>query len=229
MRVLVVEDEQGVAIGIRRCLTAEGAEVEVASDGALGLELGRSGRYDVILLDVMLPKVNGYEVCRTLRREGCTSVIIMLSAKSGDWDVAEGLELGADDYLTKPFSMVVLLARIQARVRDARARGYEGGIFSSGDLRFDPVLRRCWRGNVPIELTGRECSLLTLLFQHIGEVVTRVELLQKAWGDTGTAQPNAIEVVVGRLRRKIDAPFAADDIETIRGVGYRLRPRNGSA
>ena len=224
MRVLVVEDETSVATGVRRGLTAEGYRVDVAADGERGLELARTGRYDVVLLDVMLPKVNGYEVCRTLRRDGNQAAIIMLSAKSGEWDVAEGLELGADDYLTKPFSMVVLLARIRARVRGQAARGSDGSTWVNGDLRFDPVLRRCWRGTETVELTGRETSLLTVLFQRVGEVVSKAELLEKAWGDARRTDPNVIEVYVARLRRKLDVPFGADDIETIRGVGYRLRP-----
>ena len=221
MRALVVEDEASVATGVRRALSAEGYQVDVAPDGQQGLDLARSRRYDVMILDVMVPKVNGYEVCRTLRREGEQAAIIMLTAKSGEWDVAEGLELGADDYLTKPFSMVVLLARVRARVRGSQPRA--GDTWVNGDLRFDPVLRRCWRGADAIELTGRETSLLTVLFQRAGDVVSKAELLEKAWGDAKHRDGNVIEVYVARLRRKVDVPFGADDIETIRGVGYRLR------
>jgi DNA-binding response OmpR family regulator len=216
----LVEDEASVVTGVQRALKAEGYELDVATDGRRGLDLLLAGDYDVVLLDVMLPGVNGYEICRTARRHGVRASIVMLSAKSGEWDIAEGLDLGADDYLTKPFSIVELLARIRARVRrpgDARLQ--------TSDLRFDPHARRCWRGPSEIELTGRETNLLAVLFQDIGKVVPKVELLERAWGADHLGDPNVVEVYVGRLRRKLDVPFDTDDIQTIRGVGYRLRDR----
>jgi DNA-binding response OmpR family regulator len=226
VRVLVVEDERSVATGVKRALVAEGYDVDTALDGESGLELARSQRYDLIVLDVMLPKVNGYEICRSLRADGDRVPIVMLTAKTGQWDIVEGLDLGADDYLTKPFSMAVLLARVRARTRRATAHG---NVLVNGDLRLDTVLQRCWREDVEIELTGRETRLLGELFRCGGEVVAKAELLRLAWGDGFQGDPNVVEVYVGRLRRKVDAPFGANDIETIRGVGYRLRaPRSTS-
>jgi two-component system, OmpR family, response regulator len=225
LRVLVVEDESSVATGVRRALTAEGHAVDLAADGREGLELALHGGYDLIVLDVMLPGMNGYKVCRTLRERGMNAQILMLSAKAGEWDIAEGLDLGADDYLTKPFSTVELLARVRARARGAAGAGAGGTMFTSGDLRLDPSLRRCWRGEVAIELTGRETSLLTALFEQRPRVVTNDELLAAAWGEGRHGDHNVVQVYVGRLRRKVDDPFGSDDIETIRGVGYRLRDR----
>jgi DNA-binding response OmpR family regulator len=220
LRVLVVEDEPSVATGVRRALAANGYVVDVATDGERGLELASAWPYDLIILDVMLPKVNGYKVCRVLRAAGNQSPILMLTAKSGEWDVAEGLDLGADDYLTKPFSMVVLLARVRARVR---SRSGAASVVTNGDLRLDPVRRRCWRGGVEVDLTGREATLLRALFEHVDEVVATPDLLRIVWGPTFSGDRNVLEVYVGRLRRKLDVAFGTDDIETVRGVGYRLR------
>ena len=226
MRVLVVDDEPNVLTGVSRALTGEGYEVDTAADGHRGLELALEGDYDVIVLDVMLPGMNGYEVCRAARAHGLRTSIMMLSAKVGEWDVAEGLDLGADDYMTKPFSTVELLARIRARARGA---GGAASPYATGDLRLDPDLRRCWRGETEIDLTGRETRLLTTLFENLGSVIPKAELLARAWGDEHAGDPNVVEVYIGRLRRKVDLPFGADDIETIRGVGYRLRPRGAGA
>jgi len=218
--VLVVEDEPSVATGLRRALTADGYQVDVATDGERGLELASERPYDLIILDVMLPKVNGYKVCRTLRAAGNQAPILMLTAKSGEWDVAEGLDLGADDYLTKPFSMVVLLARVRARTR---GRAGAGSIVTNGDLRLDPARRRCWRGGVEVDLTGREANLLRALFEHVDQVVAKSDLLRVVWGPNFSGDPNVVEVYVGRLRRKLAVAFGTEDIETVRGVGYRLR------
>jgi two-component system, OmpR family, response regulator len=170
---------------------------------------------------VLLPGMNGYELCRTARRQGVLAPILMLSAKTGEWDIAEGLDLGADDYLTKPFSVVELLARIRARVRGPGG----AGDLRVGDLRLDRRAHRCWRGDTEIELTGRETDLLAVLFGAVGEVIPKDELLERAWGPDHLGDPNVVEVYIGRLRRKLDVPFGANDIETIRGVGYRLRCR----
>lgn len=220
MRVLLVEDEASVVTGVQRALEAEGYDVAVATDGARGLDLLLDGGYDVAILDVLLPGMNGYELCRTARRHGVRASILMLTAKSGEWDVAEGLDLGADDYITKPFSTVELLARIRARIRGSGATG-----LVLGDLRLDPHARRCWRGDTEIELTGRETSLLAVLLRNVGEVMTKDELLEATWGSDHLRDPNVVEVYIGRLRRKLDVPFCAEDIETVRGVGYRLRVR----
>ncbi len=219
-RVLIVDDEPNMITGIGRALRTEGYLVDSATDGTVGLELALSGEYDVIVLDVMLPGMNGHKVCRTAREAGLRTPILMLSAKNGEWDVADGLDLGADDYLTKPFSIVELLARVRACARRATTHQYV-----NGDLRFDPDLRRCWRGSTEVKLTGREAKLLSALFQQVGGVVTKQELITRAWGPHFSGDGNVVEVYVGRLRRKIDAPFGTDDIETIRGMGYRLQPR----
>lgn len=222
LRVLVVDDEVNVVTGVQRALTAAGFDVDTATDGHSGLDLVLSGVYDVIVLDVMLPGLNGYEVCRTAREQGVKTSILMLSAKVGECDVAEGLDLGADDYMTKPFSTIELIARVRARARGA---GGAASPFATGDLRLLPELRRCRRGAVDIDLTGRETSLLTVLFENLGSVVDKSELLARAWGDDDLHDPNVVEVYIGRLRRKLDIPFGTEDIETIRGVGYRLRDR----
>jgi len=221
MRVLLVEDESAVVLGLTRALRGAGYEVDVATDGATGLDLAVAGPYDVIVLDVLLPRLNGFRVCQEVRARGVTTPILMLSAKSGEWDIAEGLDLGADDYLTKPFSTIELLARVRALARDHAGSSIS---LANGSLRLDPYRRRCWRGDVPIELTSRESRLLAVLFDKVGDVVGKQELLARAWGDGHSGDANVVEVYVGRLRRKLDAPFGTDDIETIRGAGYRLRP-----
>jgi DNA-binding response OmpR family regulator len=221
MRVLLVEDESTVVLGVTRALRGAGYEVDVATDGATGLDLALGGRYDVVVLDVLLPRMNGYRVCQQARARGLTTPILMLSAKSGEWDIAEALDLGADDYLTKPFSTIELVARVRARTR---AHGGPAVALANGSLRLDLDRRRCWRGDVPIELTARETRLLAVLFDKVGDVVGKQELLDRAWGEFRSGDTNVVEVYIGRLRRKLDAPFGADDIETIRGAGYRLRP-----
>ncbi len=218
LRVLLVEDEVGVVTGVRRALEGEGYQVAVAVDGRVGLDLLLAGGFDVAILDILLPGMNGYELCRTARRHGVRVPILMLTAKAGEWDVAEGLDLGADDYITKPFSIVELLARVRARVRGPAGTA----CLQFGDLRLDPDAHRCWRGAAEIDLTGRETSLLTVLFRHAGRVVPKDRLLELAWGPADLSDPNIVEVYIGRLRRKLDVPFGTGDIQTVRGVGYRL-------
>jgi two-component system OmpR family response regulator len=220
MRVLVVDDEPGLLLGVERALTAQGLTVEAVADGATGLERARSGAYDAIVLDVMLPKLNGYRVCSALREEGIWTPIIMLTAKAGVFDETEGLELGADDYLTKPFSMDVLVARVHALLRRPRVQGDVP--FSCGDLRVDPVRHRCWRKDVPIELTAREMDVLSQLLARCGETVSKVQLLDNVWGEDFEGDPNIVEVYIRHLRRKVDVPFDRTSIETVRGVGYRI-------
>lgn len=219
-RILIVEDEVAMADGIARGLRAEGFDVEVAHDGLTGLEKARSDDVDVIVLDIMLPGMNGYRVCRALREEGIGTPILMLTAKQGEYDEAEALDTGADDFLSKPFSYVVLIARIRALLRrsaDGRAQP-----LVIGDLVLDPLSRTCRRGDTEIQLTTREYELLEALMRKPGQVVAKADLLDRVWGEDFEGDPNVVEVYVGYLRRKIDKPFGRNDLETVRGVGYRI-------
>jgi DNA-binding response OmpR family regulator len=221
VHILVVEDDELVASGVQRGLEGEGFAVEVCGDGADGLELGRSGRFDLIVLDIMLPSLNGYRFCRELRGGGDWTPVLMLTAKSGEFDEAEGLELGADDYLCKPFSMVVLVARIRALLRRPHRRVDWPAV---GGLRLDPLHHRCHRGDEVIELTSRETEVLAhLLDDRPGEVHTKSELLDAVWGPGFEGDPNIVEVYISHLRRKLDDLVGWATIETIRGEGYRLR------
>jgi len=225
MRVLVVEDEVALAEGIARGLTSEGFKVEVAHDGVDGYEKARTGSFDLIVLDIMLPGMNGYKVCRTLREEEIWTPILMLTAKDGEYDEAEALDTGADDFLSKPFSFVVLVARIRALLRrsaDGRAQP-----LVIGDLVLDPLARTCRRGDIDIPLTTREYELLEALMRKPGQVVAKQDLLERVWGEDFEGDPNVVEVYVGYLRRKIDRPFGRNDIETVRGVGYRIADGTG--
>jgi two-component system OmpR family response regulator len=221
VRALVVEDDAGVALGVRSALEAEGFSVDVRTDGHDGWVAATSGTYDAIVLDLMLPTMNGYKVCAALREAGDATPILMLTAKAGDLDVAEGLETGADDYLTKPFSTVVLVARVKALLRRRRPDG--PAPHQAGDLRFDPWAHRCFRGDTEIDLTAREMDVLAQLLVRPGDVVTKVQLLDNVWGEDFEGDPNIVEVYVGRLRRKVDDAFGRRSIETVRGVGYRVR------
>ncbi len=219
-RILLVEDEAALADGVARGLKAEGFEVEIAYDGLTGLDRARQDDIDVVVLDIMLPGLNGYRVCRTLREEGIGTPILMLTAKSGEYDEAEALDTGADDFLSKPFSFVVLVARIRALLRrsaDGRAQP-----LVIGDLVLDPLARTCRRAETDIPLTTREYELLEALMRKPGQVVPKQELLEHVWGEGFEGDPNVVEVYVGYLRRKIDRPFDRNDIETVRGVGYRI-------
>ena len=215
----MVEDEVSVATGIRRSLSADGFDVEVVHDGAGGLERVRAGRYDLIVLDILLPSMNGYRVCQSIRADDDWTPILMLTAKSGEYDEAEGLETGADDFLTKPFSMVVLQARIRALLRRP-SRRVDGP--AVGDLRLDALRRRCLRGQAAVDLTAREMEVLAYLMDHADQTVGKRELLEAVWGEDFEGDPNIIEVYVGHLRRKLDEPFDRRNIETVRGKGYRL-------
>jgi DNA-binding response OmpR family regulator len=219
-KVLLVEDEAALADGVARGLKAEGFEVEIAYDGITGLERARQDDIDVVVLDIMLPGLNGYRVCRALREEGVGTPILMLTAKSGEYDEAEALDTGADDFLSKPFSFVVLVARIRALLRrsaDGRAQP-----LVIGDLVLDPLARTCRRGDTDVPLTTREYELLEALMRKPGQVVAKQDLLEHVWGEGFEGDPNVVEVYVGYLRRKIDRPFDRNDIETVRGVGYRI-------
>ncbi|MER7206449.1 response regulator transcription factor [Streptosporangium sp. NPDC000239] len=224
MRVLVVEDERRMAAALQRGLQAEGFAVDLAHDGEEGLHLARVGDYDVVVLDIMLPRISGYNVCKQLRAEENWVPILMLSAKDGEYDMADGLDLGADDYLTKPFSYVVLVARLRALLR--RGANRRPAVLRAGDLTLDPARRRVSRGQQPIELTPREFALLEYLMRHHDEVVSKSEILEHVW-DTFDTDPNVVEVYVGYLRRKVDAPFSRNALQTVRGAGYRLAGDGG--
>ncbi|MFE9884548.1 response regulator transcription factor [Streptomyces scopuliridis] len=225
MRVLVVEDEPHIAAAVERGLRAEGFGVDTAEDGEKGLLLARRNEYAVIVLDLMLPGRNGYDVCRTLRASDVMTPVLILTAKDGEYDEADALDLGADDYLTKPFSFVVLLARIRALLR--RSSPQRPAVLTAGDLWIDPGAHRCGRGESLLELTPREFALLEYLLQHAGTVVSKTELLTEVWDAWFEGDPNIVEVYVGYLRRKIDTPFGRAAIETVRGVGYRLDGKGG--
>ncbi|MGN9837609.1 response regulator transcription factor [Nonomuraea sp. H19] len=220
MRVLLVEDEERLADLIKGGLAGEGFAVDVAHDGRDGLWMATENAYDVIVLDVMLPRMNGYAVCSRLRESGDWTPIMMLTAKDGIYDEAEALDNGADDYLAKPFSYVVLLARLRALVRRG---GRERPVsISVGDLVIDPAGLRCRRGEVEIGLTPKEFAVLHALARRPGEVVSKSELLAQAWDFSYDGDPNIVEVYISALRRKIDLPFARTTLMTVRGAGYRL-------
>ena len=225
VRLLVVEDELRFAESLQRGLRAEGFAVDLAHDGEVGLRLARDGGYDAVVLDVMLPRLSGYRVCQQLRAEGSTVPVLMLSAKDGEYDQADGLDLGADDYLTKPFAWVVLVARIRALLR--RGGSQRPAILEVGDLVLDPAARRATRAGVELALTPREFTLLEALMRRPGEALGKTELLEDVWGGHDSDDPNVVEVYVGYLRRKIDVPFARHSLETVRGSGYRLVADDG--
>ncbi|HVQ18272.1 MAG TPA: response regulator transcription factor [Actinomycetes bacterium] len=216
MRLLLVEDEQRLARALRRGLVEDGFIVEVANDGATGLELARHGDFDAIVLDVMLPRLSGFELVQTLRAEENWVPVLMLTARAGEHDQANGLDYGADDYLTKPFSYVVLLARLRALMR--RTPQPRPPVLAAGDIRLDPSTRRVTVDGVAVALTPRELGLLEYLLRRPNRVVTKIEILDHVWDAAAGVNPNAVEVYVGYLRRKLGRPV----VETVRGSGYRL-------
>jgi two-component system, OmpR family, response regulator len=220
MRVLVVEDEPRLATSLRTGLEAEGFAVDVAPDGGEALWFARENEYDAILLDIMLPVLNGYKVCETLRAEKNWTPILMLTAKDGMWDQVEALDTGADDYVTKPFSFEILLARLRSLLR--RGAHERPTRLVVGDLVLDPASRRASRGEVQLTLTSRELSLLEFMMRRQGDVVSRQQILAHVWDYNFEGDPNIIEVYIARLRRKVDRPFGRESIETVRGSGYRL-------
>ncbi len=225
MRVLVVEDEESLAEVVRRGLASDGFVVDVMHNGEDGLWAATENAYDVIVLDIMLPKLNGYKVVEQLRQRGVWTPVLMLTAKDGEYDQADAFDLGADDYLTKPFSFVILLARLRALIR--RGAPERPVVLTVGDLSLDPARRRVERGPVEIMLTPKEFSLLEFLMHRRGEVVTKTEILDNVWDPAFDGDMNIVEVYVGYLRRKIDVPFDRRSIETVRGVGYRLATSGG--
>ncbi|GAB3675957.1 response regulator transcription factor [Angustibacter aerolatus] len=225
MRVLVVDDEVRMAEAVARGLRAEGFAVDLAHDGVDGLHRATTEAYDAIVLDVMLPGLSGYRVVERLRAAGSWTPVLMLSAKDGEYDQADALDLGADDYLTKPFSYVVLLARLRALVRrGAQERPVR---LTAGDLVLDPGTKQVHRGDVEISLTAREFALLELLMRNKGYVVAKADILDNVWDSAADSTLNLVEVYVGYLRRKIDAPFGRQAVQTVRGSGYVLAPDGG--
>ena len=222
MRLLVVEDEARLAAALQRGLQAEGFAVDVTGDGQDGLEMARHGEYDAMILDVMLPRLSGYRVVRQLRAEEHWLPVLMLSAKDGEYDQADGLDCGADDYLTKPFSYVVLLARLRALLR--RGTPERPAVLRHGDLELDPAQRKVTVAGAEVVLTAREFALLEYLARRPGEVVSKTELLDHVWDAALDTAANAVEVYVGYLRRKI----GRERLETVRGAGYRLAAVDGS-
>jgi two-component system, OmpR family, response regulator len=221
MRVLVVEDEAKLAQVLARGLREEGYAIDVTGRGEEALWMANANPYDAILLDVMLPGADGFEICRRLREIGVWSPVLMLTARDAVDDRVSGLDAGADDYLAKPFSFEELLARIRALVR--RAPAERPVVLEAGDLRVDPAAHRAWRGDTELDLSAKEFSLLELLVRRPGKVFTRSELLDGAWDMSFERRSNVVDVYVRYLREKIDRPFGRDSIETVRGVGYRLR------
>lgn len=223
MRILLVEDDVAIAAAIRRGLEAEGFVTDTARDGISGLWMAQETEFDVVVLDIMLPGMSGYEVCRRLRQVNTRVPILMLTAKDGEFDEADALDLGADDYLTKPFSFVVLLAHLRALLR--RNSPSRDPLLGSGDLRLDLSRAMCWRGAVNIALTAREFALTEFLLRRKGHVVSRAAIAEHVWDADLDIDSNVVEVYIGYLRKKLDRPFSTTDISTVRGLGYRLEDR----
>jgi two-component system, OmpR family, response regulator len=220
MRVLVVEDDRNGAETLRRTLKAEGWMVDLASNGEDGLFMAGHDPYDAVICDIMMPKLNGYEVVRELRRQEIWTPVLMLSAKDGDYDQVDAFDLGADDYLVKPFSVAVLTARLRALVR--RGSPERPAILTAGDLTLDPAAHVVRRGDTEISVTPREFAMLEVLIRSKGSVVTKAEILRSAWDVNYRGDENVVEVYAGYLRKRIDTPFGCKAIQTVRGVGYRL-------
>ncbi|HEX2321847.1 MAG TPA: response regulator transcription factor [Streptosporangiaceae bacterium] len=221
MRVLVVEDEVKMARLLKRGLEEEGHAVDVGADGPEGFWLATENSYGLIVLDVMLPGFDGFELCRKLRKAGDWTPVLMLTARDAVDDRVRGLDAGADDYLVKPFSLLELSARLRALARrDDRARPVT---LSNGDLRLDPAAKRAWRGETELQLSPKEFALLELFLRHVGSVLTRSQILDAAWDFAYDGSSNVVDQYVTYLRRKIDTPFGRHDLETVRGMGYRLR------
>jgi two-component system OmpR family response regulator len=225
VRILVVEDDKHLAGALRRGLEGEGYAVDVALDGSDGEWLATENDYDALILDVMLPKLAGDELCSRRREAGDWTPILMLTARSGPEQEARALDSGADDFLAKPFSFMVLVARVRALVR--RGRHERPTVLEAGDLRLDPATHRVWRGETPVELTPRQFSMLEFLLRRAGDVVSKATILAHVWDFSFDGDPNIVEVYVRQLRLRIDEPFGRSSLQTIRLVGYRLDPGGG--
>ena len=226
MRILIVEDEAKLAALIRRGLVEEGYAADIAKNGEEVAWLATATDYDVIILDVMLPGIDGFNVCRRLRASGVSSPVLMLTARDAVEDRIAGLDTGADDYLTKPFSFDELLARLRALVR--RGPIEQPPLLTAGSLRLDPKARQAWRGDVEIELSTKEFALLEALLRRSGQIVSRFDLLEHCWDQSYENRSNIVDVYIRYLREKIDRPFGVRSIETVRGSGYRLRKDGGA-
>lgn len=221
MRVLVVEDDERMSALLQRALEEEGHAVDTAADGPEALWMASENNYGAVVLDVMLPGLDGFEVCRRLRQAEVWAPILMLTARDEVGDRVHGLDSGADDYLVKPFSLLELAARLRALARrDDRSRPVQ---LSVGDLRLDPTTRRAWRGDTELDLSPKEFALLELFLRHPGAVLTRSEIIDSVWDFAYDGTSNVVDQYVNYLRRKIDRPFSRSDLETVRGAGYRLR------
>lgn len=222
MRLLVIEDEKAMAAGLRDGLEAEGFSVQVASDGVDGLWLARERPFDAIVLDLMLPGMDGHTVCRELRAAQIWTPVLVLTARDDERDEVSALDTGADDFLTKPFSFAVLLARLRSLLR--RGGGERPAVLEVGDLHLDPAQKRAWRGRQEVALTARELALAEFLMRHRDEVVSKRQILEHVWGEDFEGDPNIVEVYIGHLRNKLDRPFSLQTIQTVRGSGYRISP-----
>lgn len=227
MRILIVEDEKAFADTVRRGLRNEGFVVDVAHDGVSGMRAALENSYDVILLDLMLPLKNGYDVLKGIREHRIWTPVLMLTAKAGEYDQTDAFDLGADDYLTKPFSFIVLVARIRALIR--RGAPERPVVLAVGTLKLDSVSRSVHRGDTPIGLTAKEYALLHYLMRRHGQVVSKSDILDKVWESGFEGGDNVVEVYMGYLRRKIDTPFGLHTLTTIRGMGYMLSPDRPAA
>lgn len=220
MKLLLIDDDSTIAEAVQRGLAAEGFTVEVVGDGVDGLWMATEGSHDVIVLDLMLPGRDGFEVCAALRAAGCWTPILVLTARSADRDQVNALESGADDYLAKPFSFAVLLARVRALAR--RADGRTPVPVGVGDLRLDSSRQKVWRGDQEVRLTAREFAVLEFLVRRAGHILTKGAIVDGVWDQGFDGDPNIVEVYIGRLRRKLDEPFGRHTIRTVRGAGYRI-------
>jgi two-component system, OmpR family, response regulator len=226
MRLLIVEDDVKMAALVRRGLAEEGAAVDVARTGEDALWMAAAAPYDAVVLDVMLPGIDGFETCRRLREDGVWTPVLLLTARDAVEDRVAGLDGGADDYLTKPFSFAELSARLRALAR--RGQRERPAVLEVGDLRLDPATRQAWRGDEPVELSTKEFALLEAFMRRPGDVLSRLELIEHAWDFGYENRSNVVDVYIRYLREKIDRPFGVESIETVRGVGYRLRPDGGA-
>ncbi|MDO4400495.1 MAG: response regulator transcription factor [Coriobacteriia bacterium] len=219
MRILVVEDEARMATYLKKSLEAEGFDVDVAADGERALDCALTGGYDAVTLDIMLPKMNGYEVCRQMRAANVNTPVLMLTAKDGEYDEADALDIGADDFLRKPFSVVVLVARLKALLRRGQARTAD---LSFSDLSLSPASKSAVRAGQTLPLTPREFALLEYFLYNAGNTLSKAQLLEHVWGAGFVGDPNVVEVYVGYLRKKLDSIPGKARISTVRGQGYRL-------
>jgi DNA-binding response OmpR family regulator len=222
VKILLVEDEVRLADVVKEGLVAEGFSVDIVSDGIAGLWAATANPYDAVVLDIMLPGLNGYDVLKQLRERKVWTPVLMLTAKDGEHDQADAFDLGADDYLTKPFSFLILVARLRALVR--RGAPERPVLLTVGSLVLDPARRAVTRRDVPVRLTAREHGLLLYLMRNAGDVVSKAQILDNVWDSAYDGSDNIVEVYVGYLRKKLDAPFGVSTLHTIRGLGYRLDP-----